>query len=307
MRGHLGPAALLRMRRTTSKSLWVGLCSGPRIRRLSANARALRENGGSSGKRNGSSEITRGLPFATRARPMMRGARRASLARPKFFDLRAARAVRGRRRGPAGRCYRRGMRMELERDDLPVEDHFVQLDGATWADYERLLELRGDRSAPRLTYLEGVLEIMSPSRDHERIKTLIGRLVEAFCLARDIPVMAYGAWTLKRKKKRRGAEPDECYVFGDEPATRPHLAIEVVWTSGGLDKLEVYRKLGVGEVWHWQGGRLTVHVLRDEEYVEAPRSERLPGIDLELLARFLDRSTINVAVRDYLAALRARP
>jgi len=66
--------------------------------------------------------------------------------------------------------------MEL-RDDRPTEDHIVHLSNATWSDYERVLELRGDGSAPRITYLEGQLEIMSPSRDHERIKSLIGRLV----------------------------------------------------------------------------------------------------------------------------------
>jgi hypothetical protein len=42
-----------------------------------------------------------------------------------------------------------------DRDDRPHEDHFVVLGGVSWADYQRLLEVRGDRSAPRLTCLEG--------------------------------------------------------------------------------------------------------------------------------------------------------
>jgi Uma2 family endonuclease len=85
-------------------------------------------------------------------------------------------------------------RAELfDRDPSPQEDHFVHLHGATWADYERLLELRGDHSAPRIQYLEGTLEIMSPSGTHESIKSTIGRLVEAWCLEHDIEFSTYGS------------------------------------------------------------------------------------------------------------------
>jgi len=45
-----------------------------------------------------------------------------------------------------------------EHDDTPAEDKIVVLYDATWADYQRLLELRGDHSAPRIAYLEGALE-----------------------------------------------------------------------------------------------------------------------------------------------------
>jgi Uma2 family endonuclease len=212
---------------------------------------------------------------------------------------------------------RRRPPMEL-RDDNPSEDHVVQLSNATWSDYERMLELRGDRSAPRITFLEGELEIMSPSRDHERIKSLLGCLVEAYCLHADVTCMPYGSWTLKDRRRRRGAEADECYVFGEEAADRPHLAIEVVWTWAGLDKLEVYRELGVQEVWIWRKGKLQVHALRGARrtrarsskqrtstprYEAIDRSELLPGLDLDLLVKFLDRPSFNAAVRDFRRAL----
>ncbi|HEU4620176.1 MAG TPA: Uma2 family endonuclease [Gammaproteobacteria bacterium] len=139
----------------------------------------------------------------------------------------------------------------VDRGDEPREDHYVHLRGVTWDDYLRLLEIRGERSTPRMTYLEGTLEIMSPSRSHDEIKSYIGRLVEAWCLERNVEFTPYGSWTLKSKRDERGAEADECYVFGPNPKAkrRPDLAIEVVWTSGGIDKLEVYRKLGVRELW----------------------------------------------------------
>ena len=180
----------------------------------------------------------------------------------------------------------------------------MHLSGVTWDDYQRLLEIRGDHSAPRFTYLEGTLEIMSPSRNHESIKSVIGCLVEVYCLERGIDFSTYGSWTLESKESNRGAEPDECYVFGQVPEPqRPDLAIVVVWTSGGLNKLEVYRKLGVREVWYWRKGRIQVHLLRGERYEPASASEVLSGIDLEQLARFLDRPTTSQAMRDYREAL----
>jgi Uma2 family endonuclease len=195
----------------------------------------------------------------------------------------------------------------VDRGNEPREDHYVHLYGVTWADYLRLLEIRGERSAPRLTYVEGTLEIMSPSRTHDEIKSYIGRLVEAWCLERGVEFTPYGSWTLKSKQEERGAEADECYVFGPEPKRkrRPDLAIEVIWTSGGIDKLDVYRKLRVHEVWYWENGRIQVHVLRGTRYEAVARSEALPGIDLVELVSFLDRPTASQAIRDYLAALRA--
>ena len=46
---------------------------------------------------------------------------------------------------------------------------------------------------------------------------------------------------------RRGVEPDECYCLGTL-AEIPDIAIEIALTSGGIDKLEVYRGLQVPEV-----------------------------------------------------------
>lgn len=198
-------------------------------------------------------------------------------------------------------------RSELLRthDDTPSDDHFVRFHDATWEDYERLVDIRGESAVPRITYLEGTLEIMSPSLDHEIIESYIGHLIESWCIDRGIEMTPFGSWTIKERKEERGAEPDECYVFGVERRERPDLAIEVEWTRGGLNKLEVYRKLGVGEVWRWRKGALQVHVLREEAYVEAARSAVLPDLDLTLLVTFLDRPTLTQAVRDFRAALAA--
>lgn len=210
---------------------------------------------------------------------------------------------------PSG--YTRGMRITATRATTTprchgVEDHIVVLRGATWADYQRLLEIRGDRSAPRIRYLEGSVEIMRPSRFHESLKSVIGCLLEAWCMARGVEFTTLGAWTQEDKALDRGAEPDECYVFGEpDEARRPDLVIEVIWTHGGLDKLEIYRKLGVREVWIWKDDLLSLFALRGEAYEEVARSEVLPDLDVVQLAGFLDRRTTSQAIRDYRKALDA--
>jgi len=188
----------------------------------------------------------------------------------------------------------------------PERDHRWVLNGATWADFQRLLELRGERPAPRYAYLEGQLEIMSPSRFHEQIKSMIGRLIEAWCFETEVDITPYGAWLLENKAKARGIEPDECYVLGDvDDPSVPDLAIEVVWTSGGIDKLEIYRGLGVREVWYWEEDELRLFALREGRYEPVERSEVLPGLDHGLLLRFVEVHPMTKAVRAYRAALRA--
>lgn len=187
----------------------------------------------------------------------------------------------------------------------PEHDHIVILEGASWGDYQRALEIRGERARPRLAFLEGRLELMNPSRAHEGYKSALGRLVEAWCLERGIEFTPYGAWTLESKASERGLEPDECYFLCDvDEPERPDLAIEVVWTSGGLDKLEIYRKLGVREVWTWMKGQIHVHVLVGEDYEDRAESDVLPGVDLELLARLAEVRPVSKAIRSLRDALR---
>jgi Uma2 family endonuclease len=189
----------------------------------------------------------------------------------------------------------------------PAEvDQRVRLHGVGWRDYEALLAMRGEQGGVRVTYLEGELELMTPSVHHEGLKTRLARLLEAFAEERGIELEGYGSWTLKAEARRLGAEADECYVVGPRPAPPevPDVAIEVVWTSGGIDTLEVYRGLGVPEAWFWQAGALRFFLLEGERYVPAARSRQLPTLDPELLARFMAEGTQTAAVRAYRAALR---
>lgn len=95
-----------------------------------------------------------------------------------------------------------------------------------------------------------------------------------------------------------------CRGARDAEPTIPDIAIEVVWTSGGIDKLEVYRGLRVPEVWFWQKGALRFVVLQDQEYLDSTRSRLLPDLDPALIARRMGESSQTQAVRALRAALR---
>ncbi len=175
---------------------------------------------------------------------------------------------------------------------VPTADQRLVRYNVPWSHYEAELALRGDAPVPRMSYLDGALELMSPSKHHERAKSYLGRLIEAFALERDIDLSPYGGWTLKNAPKESGAEPDECYIIGpDQEKETPDLVIEVVWTSGGIDKLEIYRRLGVGEAWFWQDGHITVYVLRHSQYQTVAQSLLFPGLDLHLVCALLDKPT----------------
>lgn len=186
---------------------------------------------------------------------------------------------------------------------VATADHRIIMRNVPWSHYEAMLAFRGEKSVPRMAYFDGELELMSPSRNHESIAGRIGRLVEAYCLHHGIEFETVGSWTLKSAPKKRGVEPDECYLIGTFEGDRPHLAIEVIWTSGGLDKLEIYRGLGVGEVWFWRDGRIEVFVLAGETYDARERSLVLPDLDLDQLTKHLDADTTSAAIRGFRAEL----
>lgn len=174
-----------------------------------------------------------------------------------------------------------------------------------WKALNALLTARGNAPVPRISYLDGVMELTAPGKTHESRSWLIGSLLEVWADENEILLEGLKSWTLKAEGKDAGAEPDECWVVGDRPhATKPDLALEVVQTHGGLDKLEIYRRLGVKEVWFWIDGELTVHVLRGRGYVRSAKSSLFSGLDLKLLARFVRHQSPARARLLYRAALR---
>jgi Uma2 family endonuclease len=179
----------------------------------------------------------------------------------------------------------------------------VLLHDVPWSAYVALRDAV-DSPGVRMTYLRGSLEIMSTSRSHEVAKTQIARLLELFCLERDIPLFGYGSMTFRSQPKERGLEPDECYCRGGDGEI-PDIALEVVITRGAIDKLEVYRGLGVREVWVFEAGAFSVFALRDAAYVPIPHSDVLPELDLGVLAEYAVQQDQHAALRAFREQLRS--
>lgn len=175
--------------------------------------------------------------------------------------------------------------LHLETGDR--EEKFIT-SGVNWQDYESLLASLGNSSSYRVAYLLKTLEIMSPSRSHELDKENIARLLEAYLEERRIRFWGLGSTTFKSKDKQVGKEPDKSYCLGTNKDI-PDLAIEVIYTSGGVDTLEIYRRLGVGEVWLWQNQQFTIYCLQNKNnsYQEQSNSKLLPNLDLVLLAQYV--------------------
>jgi Uma2 family endonuclease len=176
----------------------------------------------------------------------------------------------------------------------------IPLHGVSWEQYEAMVTAVGSRPRLRMTYLEGLLEIMTISAEHEMLKKMIARLIEIYALEKDIDLFSCGSATYRSAAAARGLEPDESYCVGTRKEF-PDFAIEVVLTSGGLDKLQVYQGLGVLEVWFWQDGKLIVQRLQadGDAYAPVSRSVLLPDLDLELLAAHIRPEAEPQAVKEF--------
>jgi len=177
----------------------------------------------------------------------------------------------------------------------------VLLSGITWATYESLLADTRNHGT-RFTYDRGYLEMMSPSREHERLKRFIGRMIETATEEWGIPISSASSTTLKAEWNERGLEADESYYIANEPRVRgrdeidlrvdppPDLAVEVDISSSSLDQLGIYADLGVPEVWLYDGTTLKVYQLQPEgKYAQQTRSPSFPLLPLDEVQRHLAR------------------
>jgi Uma2 family endonuclease len=188
--------------------------------------------------------------------------------------------------------------------EVEAPGNVVVMHGVTWETYLAMVANRGYKKWPKLTYLDGELEIVSPTGiTHEIRKTVIARLVEAYAGVKGRQFNGCGNVTLQDRRLRVGLAADECYYVGlFDQAKNPDLAIEVVITSGGLGKLAAYHRLGVREVWFWIREALQIYELRGQSYALLPRSGLFPDLDLNDLA---DRVRSPSAHRDQTAAVEA--
>ncbi|MBD2336052.1 Uma2 family endonuclease [Calothrix sp. FACHB-156] len=164
------------------------------------------------------------------------------------------------------------------------ETSYVLLYNVSWEQLEQLDVALAGTSA-RLTYLDGILEIMSPlSDDHEDNKKTLAMLLEVYMRAKNIRFYGRGSATIGKQEDKTRREPDESYNLGTKKSI-PDLIVEITVTSGGINKLEIYRRLGVPEVWFWEDGLLSVYCLQGDSYIKVSKSTLLPDLNLDILAK----------------------
>jgi Uma2 family endonuclease len=127
-------------------------------------------------------------------------------------------------------------------------------------------------------------------------------LLEIYLLLAGFDFTPTGSMTLENEIAGVKREADESYKLAPG-RSRPDLAIEIVFSSGGIDKLEAYKRLKIAEVWFWEDGVLEVYHLRGAGegmyYEKIMQSEAVPGIDFELLLRCVNMVNHVEALRTF--------
>jgi Uma2 family endonuclease len=168
-------------------------------------------------------------------------------------------------------------------------DQCVEMPNIGWKGYCALLRLRGERSAPRMVYLDGTVWLMSPSFPHERLKKRLGWVVEVVIVEFDIPCIASASTTFRRRAKDAGVEGDQSYYLANEQRVRgknkillktdppPDLAIEAVQSHDADASVEVYRRFKVPEVWVCDEDELVILILQSNgRYARSETSAAFP-------------------------------
>ncbi len=180
----------------------------------------------------------------------------------------------------------------------PAEQRFL----INRLDYQRYVALSNllEEQPIRITYDRGSAELMVVSREHERYKHILARLVMAVAEEMDIDTASGGMMTFRREELDRGFEHDECWWIQHEPQMHgridydsdndppPDLGLEIEVSRSVLNRLGIMAALRVPEIWRFDGKTIRVLLLgADGGYHESPKSLAFPFLPVAELARFV--------------------
>ena len=185
----------------------------------------------------------------------------------------------------------------------PAFDQRIVLTGLTWQQYVTITDALPDRPGIRTAFDGENLELMTLSPQHERIKRVLNRLVETICMELEIEIQGGGTTTFRSDAMERGLEPDECYwiahvddVIGinrwDAAVNPPpDLAIEIDIASKSVSRQPIYAKLGVAEIWRYDGQTLAALALMEGgSYTTIQQSRSFPFLTVADLQPFIAAS-----------------
>jgi Uma2 family endonuclease len=199
--------------------------------------------------------------------------------------------------------------------DRPPNEQRVVLPSITWEKFEQILsELPADRQI-RLTYHRGKLEMMTPVAEHERCQKLLDSLILVLADELDRPIKALAPVLIKSRELDIATEPDACYCFSSGghrntapdrdrvqihlPAdSPPDLLVEVALTQTKLDKLPLYTRLAIPEVWRYittagedvLKGKLEIYYLQGDRHTPQRHSAVFPGLSSDRILEFIEQS-----------------
>jgi Uma2 family endonuclease len=192
------------------------------------------------------------------------------------------------------------MLLQLNQIIIPF-GHQLLIKDISWSGYKNILAELGENRSARVSYSQGMLEIMAPLPEHEVAKVIIGDFVKALLEEFDLEFCSLGSTTFNREIMDAGVEPDDCFYIQNEAAVRgkdridltvdppPDLAIEIDITSRTW--FNNYQVLGVPELWRWNGIKLEINVLIDGKYVKSFNSCIFPNLPIaQVIPEFLIRS-----------------
>ncbi|MBD2615764.1 Uma2 family endonuclease [Nostoc punctiforme FACHB-252] len=188
--------------------------------------------------------------------------------------------------------------------DQPIEEKLVTLKDISWQQFKGIEAQLLDNHNVRLSYLSGMLEIMSPiGEGHEFVKRTLGYLLEAYMRELGIRFYGRGGYTLE-ELGYASATPDESYSIGTKKEV-PDIVIEVIVTSGTINRKELYKPKKVPEVWFWKSNSIKIFRLNEGgEYSEVDRSGFFPDLDPALLLRYIAMPDQYDAVQEFIQAIR---
>jgi len=175
-----------------------------------------------------------------------------------------------------------------------AEQRFV-LYSVDWSRYGLVVEALQDHAGLRITYLDGRLTLVSPSRRHDWYEDTLGNIVKVVATVLGIEWEPAGHATFRQEEKKGGVEGDDTFYFRENAVTMrgpvdidlgsqppPDLAIEVEATHPADDSIAVWGRLGVPEIWRFdiKNGALTILVRSpDGGYETSSRSRQLEPLD----------------------------
>jgi Uma2 family endonuclease len=162
------------------------------------------------------------------------------------------------------------------------------LQDISWKDFENILEDLGEHRSSRISYSNGVLEIMVSLPEHEKDKEIIGDIVKILLEELEIDFEPLGSTTFKNMIMAQAIEADTCFYIKNYQAVigkdrldltidpPPDLAIEIDITN--RTQLDNYLLVKVPELWRYTRKGLQIYLLEGGRYIESQTSPNFPNI-----------------------------